>query len=304
MSKSVHFPQYGGVNTEQQLVQDLVDEQIKLFGMDVFYIPRQLLVDKALNDIVLSRFKQYYMIEMMLINVEGFGGAGAVAMSKFGLALTDEMTLAVSKRRWQSFVSTKIQLKVPTRPNEGDLIYVPMTKNTYEIKFVEREVPFYQLGKNYIYSLSCELMQNANTEFDTGIDELDNLDQESYGFWITLAQGGTGSYIEGEQVSQTYTPNNVSAPVSITATVADWRPLERKVKLIYLNGVGDIQSGVALVGEDSGASWTPDTFSTLDIDVKNNKNNQNKYFEDAADNIIDFSEGNPFGEFGNMGDEF
>jgi hypothetical protein len=304
MAKSVHFPQYGGVNTEQGLVQDLVDEQIKLFGMDVFYIPRELLVDKALNDVVLSRFKQYYMIEMMLINVEGFGGAGAVAMSKFGLALTDEMTFAVSKRRWQSFVSTKINLKVPTRPNEGDLIYVPMTRNTYEIKFVEREVPFYQLGKNYIYSLSCELMQNANTEFDTGIDELDNLDQESYGFWITLAPGGTGSYIEGEQVSQTYAPNNVSAPVTITATVADWRPLERRVKLVYLNGEGDIQSGVPLIGEDSGASWIANTFSTLDIDVKNNENNQNKYYEDAADEILDFSEGNPFGEYGDMGDQF
>jgi hypothetical protein len=302
--KSVHFPQYGGVGSEQQLVQDLVDEQIKLFGMDVFYIPRELLIDTALNDVIISRFKQYYMIEMMLISTEGFGGAGSVAMSKFGLSLSDEMTLAVSKRRWQSFVSSKIQLKVPNRPNDGDLIYVPMTKNTYEIKFVERETPFYQLGKNYIYSLSCELMQNANTEFDTGIDELDNLDQESYGFWVTLAVGGTGSYIEGETVTQTYTPNEVSAPVTVEATVADWQPLQRKVKLVYLKNNGNITAGVPLIGEDSGASWIADTFSTMDIDVKNNKNSENKYFEDQADLIIDFSEGNPFGEYGDMGDEF
>lgn len=302
--KSVHFPQYGGVGSEQQLVQDLVDEQIKLYGMDVFYIPRDLLIDRALNDVILSRFKQHYMIEMMLLNVEGFGGAGAVSMSKFGLALTDEMTLAVSKRRWQSFVQTKIRLKVPNRPNEGDLIYVPMTKNTYEIKFVEREVPFYQLGKNYIYSLSCELMQNANTEFDTGIDELDNLDQESYGFWVTLNTGGTGSYIEGEEVTQTYTPNEVSAPVTVTATVADWQPLQRKVKLVYLKGTGNVKTGVPLIGGDSGASWIPSDLSTLDIDVKNNRNSENKYYEDAGDLIIDFSEGNPFGEFGNMEDSF
>lgn len=302
--KSVHFPQYGGVGSEQQLVQDLVDEQIKLFGMDVFYIPRELLIDRALDDVILSRFKQHYMIEMMLISTEGFGGAGSVAMSKFGLSLSDEMTLAVSKRRWQSFVQTKIRLKVPNRPNDGDLIYVPLTKNTYEIKFVERETPFYQLGKNYIYSLSCELMQNANTEFDTGIDELDNLDQESYGFWVTLAAGGTGSYIEGEIVTQIYTPNEVSAPVTIEATVADWQPLQRKVKLVYLKNNGNITAGVPLIGEDSGASWIADTFSTMDIDVKNNKNSENKYFEDQADLIIDFSEGNPFGEFGDMGDEF
>lgn len=302
--KSVHFPQYGGVGSEQQLVQDLVDEQIKLFGMDVFYIPRELLIDRALNDVILSRFKQHYMIEMMLISTEGFGGAGSVAMSKFGLSLSDEITFAVSKRRWQSFVQTKIRLKVPNRPNDGDLIYVPMTKNTYEIKFVEREVPFYQLGKNYIYSLSCELMQNANTEFDTGTDELDNLDQESYGFWVTLAVGGTGSYIEGEKVTQTYIPNEVSAPVTIEATVADWQPLQRKIKLVYLKNNGNITAGVPLIGEDSGATWIADTFSTMDIDVKNNENSENKYFEDQADLIIDFSEGNPFGEFGDMGDEF
>lgn len=302
--KSVHFPQYGGVGSEQQLVQDLVDEQIKLYGMDVFYLPRDLLIDRALNDIILSRFKQHYMVEMMLLNTEGFGGAGAVSMSKFGLALTDEMTLAVSKRRWQSFVQTKIRLKVPSRPNEGDLIYVPMTKNTYEIKFVEREVPFYQLGKNYIYSLSCELMQNANTEFDTGIDELDNLDQESYGFWVTLNTGGTGSYIEGEEVTQTYTPNEVSAPVTVTATVADWQPLQRKVKLVYLKGTGNIKTGVPLIGGDSGASWIPGDLSTLDIDVKNTRNSENKYYEDAGDLIIDFTEGNPFGEFGDMEDSF
>lgn len=302
--KSVHFPQYGGVNTEQQLVQDLVDEQIKLYGMDVFYLPRDLLIDRALNDIILSRFKQHYMVEMMLLNTEGFGGAGAVSMSKFGLALNDEMTLAVSKRRWQSFVQTKIRLKVPSRPNEGDLIYVPMTKNTYEIKFVEREVPFYQLGKNYIYSLSCELMQNANTEFDTGIDELDNLDQESYGFWVTLNTGGTGSYIEGEEVTQTYTPNEVSSSVTVTATVADWQPSQRKVKLVYLKGTGNIKTGVPLIGQDSGANWIPGDLSTLDIDVKNTKNSENKYYEDAGDLIIDFTEGNPFGEFGDMEDSF
>lgn len=302
--KSVHFPQYGGVNTEQQLVQDLVDEQIKLFGMDVFYLPRDLLIDNALDDVILSKFKQHYMIEMMLLNTEGFGGASSVSMSKFGLALTDEMTLAVSKRRWQSFVQTKIRLNVPGRPDEGDLIYVPMTRNTYEIKFVEREVPFYQLGKNYIYSLSCELMQKSNTEFDTGIPELDNLDQEAYGFWVTLNAGGTGSYIEGEEVTQTYAPNEVSAPVTVTATVADWQPLQRKVKLVYLKGTGNIKTGIPLIGGDSGASWIPGELSTLDIDVKNTKNSENKYYEDAGDLIIDFTEGNPFGEFGDMEDSF
>ena len=105
-----------------------------------------MLIDKTINDVILSKFEDNVLIEMMLINVEGFGGSGAVAMSKFGLRLSDEITYAVSKRRWLTYVESEIDTRVPDRPNEGDLLYVPMTKNLYEIKFVEREVPFYQLG--------------------------------------------------------------------------------------------------------------------------------------------------------------
>lgn len=302
--KSVHFPQYGGVNTEQQLVQDLVDEQIKLFGMDVFYIPRELIIDTALNDVILSKYKQFYMIEMMLINVEGFGGAGAVAMSKFGLKISDEVTYAVSKRKWKSFASTKIRTTVPTRPNEGDLIYVPMTKNTYEIKYVERESPFYQLGKNYVYTMSCELQQNADNQFETGMEELDDLSQESYGFAVYMKTGGTGAYIVGEKVTQTYIPNQVSAPVTITATVSEWKPLERKLRLTYLNGDGNIQPNINIIGVESGATWMSDTFNSMNIEIDNFDNSENKYYEDAGDFLLDFNEGNPFGEFGDMGGGF
>ena len=304
--KSVYFPQHGGVGSEQSLTQDLVDEQIKLFGMDVFYLPREVLQDNALNDTVLSRYKQFYMIEMMLINVEGFGGASSLSLTKFGLKIDDEMTLTVSKRRWKQFAAAKIKTTIPTRPNEGDLIYVPMTNNTYEIKYVEREAPFYQLGKNYVYTMNCELMQHTDNQFETGVSELDNLKQESYGTWITLKSGGTGAYIVGEKVTQTYAPNNVSAPVTVTATVSDTRPLENKVKVTYIHGDQNfIETGnAALIGQDSGASWFIDKFSTFDIDVDGFDNSENKYYEDMGDLLIDFNEGNPFGEFGNMGDAF
>jgi hypothetical protein len=295
--KSVHFPQFGGINTEQELVQSLVDEQIKLFGMDVYYVPKTMLIDRTLNDVILNEFKETYMIEMMLINVEGFGGAGAVAMSKFGLRLTDEITFAVSKRRWKSWTSLALSTHVEGRPNEGDLIYVPMTKNTYEIKFVERETPFYQLGKNYIYSLSCELLENADNQFDTGIDEIDDLTQEAHVFPVTVAAGGTGAYEVGERVSQTYMVDG--APVTTEATVAEWDAANRKLRLTYINGV--LQQNLPLVGEDSGASWNVSTFSTIDFQIDNYDNAENKWYEDKADDILDFSEGNPFGEFGDMG---
>jgi hypothetical protein len=297
MAKSQYFPQYGGRTSEQTLVQDLVDEQIKLFGQDVIYVPKTMLIDRTLNDVILSKFEDKVTIEMMLINVEGFGGSGAVAMSKFGLRLSDEITYAVSKRRWINYVETEINTRVPDRPNEGDLLYVPMTKNLYEIKFVEREVPFYQLGKNYIFSLTCELIEHADNYFNTGDSEIDDLTQESHVFPVYMKTGGTGTYEVGEIVEQTYIVDG--SPVTVTATVADWTPSSRKLRLTYINGV--LNQNVALEGQDSNASWIVDTFSTIDFDIDNYDNAENKWYEDKADQIIDFNEDNPFGEYGDMG---
>lgn len=297
MSKSIYFPQYGGVNTEQNLVQDLVDEQIHLFGMDVFYIPKTMLIDRSLNDVVLNEFREAHLIEMMLINVEGFGGSGAVAMSKFGLKLSDEVTFAVSKRKWITRPSLATSTSVPNRPNEGDLIYVPMTKNIYEIKFVEREVPFYQLGKNYIFALTCELLENADNLFDTGIEEIDDPKKENYVFPVYLKSGGVGDFEIGEEIEQTYTLDGSS--VVVTAKVAAWNVPTRKLDLVYINGV--LQQNVEIQGVESGSVWEVETFSTIDFDIEDFDNAQNKYYEDTADEILDFSEGNPFGEFGDMG---
>ena len=300
MAKSQYFPQYGGRTSEQTLVQDLVDEQIKLFGQDVYYVPKTMLIDKSLNDVVLSKFEDNVLIEMMLINVEGFGSSGAVAMSKFGLRLSDEITYAVSKRRWLTYVESEINTHVPDRPNEGDLLYVPMTKNLYEIKFVEREVPFYQLGKNYIFSLTCELVENADNYFNTGNDEIDDLTQEAHVFPVTVKVGGTGAFVVGEEVRQTY--NVDGNPVVTKATVAEWIPATRKLRLTYINGV--LKPDVALVGQESAASWTVDTFSTIDFQIDNYDNALNLVYEQEADDILDFTEGNPFGEYGNMEEPF
>lgn len=296
MAKSQYFPQYGGRTSEQTLVQDLVDEQIKLFGQDVYYVPKTMLIDKTLNDVILQKYEDDVLIEMMLINVEGFGGSGAVAMSKFGLRLSDEITYAVSKRRWINYVETQIDTVVPDRPNEGDLLYVPMTKNLYEIKFVEREVPFYQLGKNYIFSLTCELLENADNYFNTGNDEIDDLTQEAHVFPVTLKAGGEGDFEVGEEVQQSYLVDGDL--VTTKATVAEWIAATRKLRLTYINGV--LKPDVALIGQDSEAEWIVDTFSTIDFQIDNYKNAENLYYEEQADLILDFSESNPFGEYGDM----
>jgi len=304
MAKSVYFPQYGGISPEQTLIQDLVDEQLKLFGSEVFYIPRVMLIDRSLGDVVMSRFKEAYMIEMYLVNVEGFG-AQSEFISKFGLRVTDEITFIVSQRRWEDVVSKAITTTVPLRPNEGDLIYFPLTDDFYEIKFVERESPFYQLGKIYYFTMTAEIYEAGNAIFETGDPNLDSIsrnNQDAYIFPVYFEAGGTGNYILHEKVTQTYTPANSVTPVTVTATVADWNPAERLLKLTYING--NLVENVAIEGEDSGASWVVDNFSTIDIDLENNDFAQNKYFEDSGDAIIDFTEGNPFGEFGDIGGSF
>ena len=195
--KKVYFPQYGGVATEQNLVQDLVDEQIKLFGSDVFYIPRIHLKDKSLGEIIQSEFSQSYMIEMFLVNVEGFG-AGAEFVSKFGLRITDEITFVVSRRRWEQSANPALNLAVDGRPNEGDLIYFPMTEDLYEVKYVERENPFFQLGKQYFYQLTAEIYEQGADKFDTGIDEVDDVERQfsnitTLNVGLTTRQTATGT---------------------------------------------------------------------------------------------------------------
>lgn len=297
MAKSQYFTQFGGTSNEQELIQDLVDEQIKLFGQDVYYVPRTLLIDRSINDVILQKYEDNVLIEMMLVTVDGFGGSAAVAMSKFGLRLSDEIVYTVSRRRWINYVETQIDTIVPDRPNEGDLIYVPMTKNLYEIKFVDRASPFYQLGKNYTFTMTCELMEKADNYFNTGNDEIDDLTQEAHVFPVFMKSGGTGAYIVGEEVRQTYTPTGGS-PVVTKATVADWNGTTRRLRLTYINGV--LQPNLPLVGQESNASWNVDTFSTIDFEIDSYSNSENKYYEDEADEILDFSEQNPFGEYGDM----
>ena len=225
--KKVYFPQNGGNRTEQNLVQDLVDEQIKLFGADVFYIPRVSIKDKTLGEVIQSEFNQSYMIEMMLVNVEGFG-AGSEFVSKFGLRITDEITFVVSRRRWEQSANPALNLSVDGRPNEGDLVYYPLTEDIYEIKYVEREQPFFQLGKQYFYILTAELYEQGADKFDTGIDEIDDIERDfsnitTLNLGLTTRQQATGTVavdssggISGATVTLAGTGYNIAPSVSIT----------------------------------------------------------------------------------------
>lgn len=171
MARSVYFSH--GTKNEQYLLEDLIIESIHLWGVEFFYIPRVLVgKDEILGEDRLSQFKNAYPIEMYMENVDGYEGQGAF-IQKFGLMIEQTATLTVACRRWEQLVGRFGQTILPNRPCEGDLIYFPLSKALFEIKYVESQDPFYQLGKLYVYRLSVELFQYGSEKIDTGIKSID-----------------------------------------------------------------------------------------------------------------------------------
>lgn len=163
-----------GMTSEQRLMESLILESIKIYGHDVYYLPRTSVAqDNFFGEDVLSRFQQAYPIEMYLSNVQGWEGDGEL-MTKFGIRVTDQATFVVSKRRWEESVALQSSdLQLPKRPAEGDLLFFPKTKSMFEIKFVNHLNPFFQLSKFYIYSLQVELFQYSSERIETGVSDID-----------------------------------------------------------------------------------------------------------------------------------
>ena len=190
-----------GTSSEQRLAQDLINEHLKIFGVEVTYIPRKF-VNKLsiMEEVQSSKFDDNFAIEAYVNNFDGYGGAGDV-LTKFGMSLKDEVTLTISKERFEDFISPFLaanddgtdQSEVPlsTRPREGDLVYFPLGQRLFEIKFVEHEDPFYQLGKNYVFQLKCELFEYEDEVIDTSIDAIDTQVQDE-GYITTLRLVGLG----------------------------------------------------------------------------------------------------------------
>jgi len=175
---------------EQRLVQDLINEQLKMFGQDVVYMPRKI-VNKGnvLKEILVSKFDDAYRLEAYIMNYQGFGGRGDI-LSKFGVQTTDELTLIISRERYEDFVSAFIsnneEIEVSTRPEEGDIIYLPLDNTIFEIKYVEAKSSFYQLNNLYVYELRCEVFDyEADENINTGISEVDE-SVKDFGYITTL----------------------------------------------------------------------------------------------------------------------
>jgi hypothetical protein len=163
---------------EQLLIEDLVIESIKIYGHDVFYCPRTLVnKDEIYGEDSISRYNTQYMVEMYVKNVMGFQGEGDF-MSKFNLQIRDQMTLTIARR---TFFDEIGNVESIDRPQEGDLIYFPLNKKIFVVKFVEHEAIFYQMGSLQTYDLNCELWEYSNEILNTGINDIDKF-QKDYSF--------------------------------------------------------------------------------------------------------------------------
>ena len=168
-----------GARTEQNLLQDLINEQLKMYGVEVHYLPRKYVTENTvIREVIQSTFDDAYPIEAYVENVDGYGD-NPTLLSKFGIQATNELNLIISKERWENYIQPLIKnetnIKLSTRPKEGDLVYFPLGDRLFEIKYVEHERPFYQLQKNYVYELRCELFRLEDELIDTGIDEIDDV---------------------------------------------------------------------------------------------------------------------------------
>lgn len=176
-----HYFQSGlpmGVRPEQNLFEDLIIECLKIYGFETYYVPREEYdTDPILKEDPQSLYKSAYPLEMYMQNTQGFEGDGQL-LTKFGLEIRDSATFIVARRRWDHEVGRSGNAILPNRPAEGDVVYFPLTKSFFEIKKVIGDNPFFQVGKLYVYTLQCELMQFSSEVFETGIQEIDVLTQE------------------------------------------------------------------------------------------------------------------------------
>jgi len=290
------------ITPEQLLVEDLVIEAMQIHGMDVFYLPRTSRdqVDYLYGEDTLKQYVTAYSIEMYLENVTGMDGEQDF-ISKFGLEIRDEVTMLVSRRRFKYATGTSNLL----HPREGDLVYIPLVQNFFEITFVEHEndqAMMYTLGRGrgsnvYVYALRMKQFVFSNEIIATGIEEVDEQVRDNYArsqLNMSLT-AGTGTYLVDEVVFQS--PDRTVANATATAIVHTWTKGATR-KLDVYRVIGSFANASNTIGATSGAYYTTAGLisDTAFDDSPFEDIIDNSRIESESDSIIDFTEVNPFGE--------
>ena len=263
------------------MIKDLVRETIQIAGMDVVYVKRtRENIDTLFSDAERNKFNAGYTVEMYLQDTEGFGGEGDL-VTRFGLEVRDECMLTVAADRFEAVVGSG------SAPTIGDLIYLSLSNQIYQITWVEDQVPFFTIAKTYVYELSCQLFRYSDEEFDTGITAIDALERASaYSIDLTLATGGTGTFTVGSNVYQ-----GTVGSETAKAEVSAWDSSTRILRVMNISG--SFSNNIAIT--DGTASWTIESFDDQAMPTDNF--GQNLEIETAETGIVDFTESNPFGTF-------
>jgi len=203
-----HFFQNGngiGNTNEKRLYEDLIIEGLKIYGHDVYYLPRTLVNrDLILGEDSLSKFDDSYLIEMYIETTEGFAGQQEL-INKFGLEIRDDTTFMLAKRRWNDAVDSQHTMIKEGRPNEGDIIYYPLMNSFFEIKFVEDQEPFFQLGNLPVYKLQATRWEYNSERLDTGVTDIDSAEDQytldQLGHQVSLEDGSGALQLENDSAS-------------------------------------------------------------------------------------------------------
>jgi len=286
MSTSHYFNNYAGTKiNEIRLYEDVLIESIKIMGHDVWYMPRENFDenDNIFGENVQSKFDRAYMMEMYLANVQGWEGDGEL-FTKFGLEIRQGTNLIVAKKTFDKYMPTSIT----PRPREGDLIYVPVMQQLFEIKFVEEELLFFTRGYKYpyIYELRCEVFRYSSEQINTGVEQIDSVDKDAT-YTVVLNVSGTGNFNIGESV---YQGSNV-ANSTASAKVGDWDPNNKKLSVYHVKGEFSTTSNIR--STDTNLSFTITSTDTLGDNVYYDLFD-NKDLQDEANNIL-VIQSNPFG---------
>jgi hypothetical protein len=289
-----NYPDQNRFNNEHMLMEDVIVESIQIMGHNVYYIPREALdnVDMIFGESTKVKFKHAYLIEAYLVNVEGFEGDKDF-FSKFGLEIRDSSNFVLSRRSFARIVPSSLR----ERPQEGDLVYVPLMHRMFEIKFIDKTLMFFSLGKRlpYVYEMRCEQFRYSEEEIDTGIEAIDSVEEENaYTIKITLNTSGTGTFIDGETVYQS--TDGTWANNTSSGKIKEWYAANGMMLLYDVEGSFTANSNVYsnttnAIYKTIISSEGIDTLSDYnEYDLSNNKD-----FYEGATLILDLSELNPFG---------
>ena len=285
------------VKSEQNLYEDIIIESLKIYGQDVYYLPRDIVQeDKILGHDIPSRFNSSHKVEMYIENIEGFDGEGDL-FTRFGVEIRDEATFVVSRRRWVQQVQRMDTELTSVRPREGDLIYLPLSNSLFQIMHVEHEQPFYQLNNLPVFKMRCQLFEYNDEDLDTGIDVIDKIEQDFAYTYILKLNTTTGLIEIGETATQT-----LSSGVTIAGEVSKWSDSDQLLHLIHINTSDNkyhtytAGGTVAITGNQG--RLADSSFSIVSVSEENkiSSTEQNTDFSPSSLSFLDFTENNPFGD--------